>query len=163
MWRKEYISEDSWFPLYGSEDLLFEFINGLMDYPIMHTPSKNPILKKWVHPKNISNQIATDYLYQMEILKCFDIICEKIKEEKQASRLKIVAELYRSKIMFFLVHRRYNEANYCIYMYNDMIGKKFSIEKLAFLFSKIFSINRVYRILRKYYWLEKKIKNNIKF
>ena len=163
LWRKEYISADSWFPLYGSEDLLFEFINGLMDYPIMHTPSKNPILKKWVHPKNISNQIATDYLYQMEILKCFDIICKKIKEEKQSSQLKIVAELYRSKIMFFLVHRRYNEANYCIYMYNDMIGKKFSIEKLAFLFSKIFSINRVYRILRKYYWLEKKIKNNIKF
>ena len=163
LWRKEYISEDSWFPLYGSEDLLFEFINGLMDYPIMHTPSKNPILKKWVHPKNISNQIATDYLYQMEILKCFDIICEKIKEKNQSSQLKIVAELYRSKIMFFLVHRRYNEANYCIYMYNNMISKKISIEKLAFLFSRIFSINRVYRILRKYYWLEKKIKNNIKF
>ena len=41
LWRKEYISENSWFPLFGSEDLLFEFINGLKDYPIMHTPSKD--------------------------------------------------------------------------------------------------------------------------
>ena len=159
LWRKEYISEDSWFPLFGSEDLLFEFLNGLMDYPIAHTPSAEPILKKWLHPKNISNQIATDYLYQMEILKCFDIIYEKVKEAKQLSQLKIVAELYRSKIMFFLVHRRYNEAHYCIYMYKNLTEEKFSIEKLAFLFSRIFSIRRVYKILRKYYWFEKKIKN----
>ena len=88
LWRKEYISEDSWFPLFGSEDLLFEFLNGLMDYPIKHTPSAEPILKKWVHPKNISNQIATDYLYQMEILKCFDIIYEKVKEEKTIFTVK---------------------------------------------------------------------------
>ena len=158
MWRREYISADSWLPLFGSEDLLFEFLNGLMDYPIAHTPSAEPILKKWVHPKNISNQIATDYLYQMEILKCFDIIYEKIKETKQLSQLKIVAELYRSKIMFFLVHRRYNEAHYCIYMYKNITEEKISVEKLAFLFSRIFSIRRVYKILRKYYWLEKKIK-----
>ena len=163
LWRKEYISEDSWLPLFGSEDLLFEFLNGLMDYPIAHTPSAEPILKKWVHPKNISNQIATDYLYQMEILKCFDIIYEKIKETKQLSQLKIVAELYRSKIMFFLVHRRYNEAHYCIYMHKNLTEEKISVEKLAFLFSKIISIRRVYKILRKYYWLKKKIKNNIRF
>ena len=163
LWRKEYISENSWFPLFGSEDLLFEFLNGLMDYPIMHTPSEQPILKKWVHPKNISNEIATDYLYQMEILKCFDIIYEKTNEEQQSSELKIIAELYRSKIMFFLVHRRYNEAHYCLYMHKKMIGAKFSIENLAFLFSRVFSIRRVYKILRMYYWLEKKIKNNVKF
>ena len=109
------------------------------------------------------NQIATDYLYQMEILKCFDIIYEKIKETKQLSQLKIVAELYRSKIMFFLVHRRYNEAHYCINMYINVKEEKISVEKLAFLFSSIFSIRIVYKILRKYYWLQKKIKNNIKF
>ena len=163
MWRREYISEDSWFPLFGSEDLLFEFINSLMDYPIIHTPSKKPILRKWIHPKNISNQIATDYLYQMEILKCFDIIYEKIKEEKQYSQLNTVAELYRSKVMFFLVHRRYNEANYCIYRYKNIIGKKISVENIAFTFSRIFSIRKVYKILRKYYWLKKRIKNNINF
>ena len=60
--------------------------------------------------------------------------------------------------MFFLVHRRYNEAHYCIYMYKNLTEEKFSIEKLAFLFSRIFSIRRVYKILRKYYWFEKKIK-----
>ena len=26
LWRKAYISEESWYPLYGSEDLLFEFL-----------------------------------------------------------------------------------------------------------------------------------------
>jgi len=65
--------------------------------------------------------------------------------------------------MFFLVHRRYNEAHYCLYMHKKMIGAKFSIENLAFLFSRVFSIRRVYKILRMYYWLEKKIKNNVKF
>ncbi len=85
-----------------------------------------------------------------------------IKEEKQFSQLKEIAELYRSKIMFFLVHRRYNEASYCIYMYNKIIESKFSIEKIAFLFSRIFSIKRVYRILRMYYWFQKKVKNKLK-
>lgn len=158
LWRKEYISDNYWFPLFGSEDLLFEFLNGLNDHPIIHTPSKKPILKKWVHPENISKHIATDYLYQMEILKCYDIIHEKIKEKKLFSMFKMVAELYRGKIMFFLVHRRYNEAKYCIDMYADLSKDKFSIEKLAFLFSKIFSIRRIFIILRKYYWLKKKIK-----
>ena len=37
----------------------FEFINGLLDYPIAHTPSRTPILKKWLHPENISNEIAS--------------------------------------------------------------------------------------------------------
>ena len=64
--------------------------------------------------------------------------------------------------MFFLVHRRYNEANYCIYMYNEIIESKFSIEKIAFLFSRIFSINRIYKILRMYYWFQKKVKNKLK-
>ena len=94
----------------------------------------------------------------MEILKCFDIIYEKVKEAKQSSQLNIVAELYRSKIMFFLVHRRYNEAHYCLSMYKDLTEEKFSIEKLSFLFSRIFSIRVVYKLLRKYYWFEKKIK-----
>ena len=30
---------------YLDQKTYFEFINGLMDYPIMHTPSKEPILK----------------------------------------------------------------------------------------------------------------------
>ena len=94
----------------------------------------------------------------MEILKCFDIICNKVREVKQFSHLKIIAELYRSKIMFFLVHRRYNEAHYCISMYKDLTEEKFSIEKISFLFSRIFSIRRVYKILRKFYWFEKKVK-----
>ena len=51
LWRKEYISEDSWFPLFGSEDLLFEFLNGLMDYPIAHTPSARAYFKKMVTSK----------------------------------------------------------------------------------------------------------------
>ena len=98
----------------------------------------------------------------MEILKCFDIIYEKVKEEKQLSQLKIVAELYKSKIMFFLVHRKYNEANYCISMYMKIAEKRISIEKTAYYFSQIFSKAKVYRILRMYYWLQKKIKNRIR-
>ena len=42
LWRK-YIY--NWYPLYGSEDLLFEFLNGLLDYPIMHTFSDKPFEK----------------------------------------------------------------------------------------------------------------------
>ena len=48
--EEEYISERSWYPLFGSEDLLFE-LNGLPDHPIMHTSSKKPLLKKWLHQK----------------------------------------------------------------------------------------------------------------
>jgi hypothetical protein len=48
-------------------------------------------------------------------------------------------------------------------MYKNITEEKISAEKLAFLFSRIFSIRRVYKILRKYYWLQKKIRNNIKF
>ena len=163
LWRKSYISEDSWFPLFGSEDLLFEFINGLLDYPIAHTPSRTPILKKWLHPENISNEIASDYLYQMEILKCYDIILEKLYENDISSYNRIIAELYKNKIMFFLVQRRYNEAHYCIYMYNKLIDRKISIELLAFTFSKWFSIKSIYRILRMYYWLKKIVKRKVTF
>tara|TARA_B100000427_G_scaffold328603_1_gene342134 strand:- start:459 stop:2198 length:1740 start_codon:yes stop_codon:yes gene_type:complete len=161
LWRESYISKHSWFPLFGSEDLLFEFLNGLMDYPIAHTPSDKPLLKKWLHPKNISNDIASDYLYQMEILKCYDIILEKINEQNLFSQKKIIAELYKNKIMFFLVYRRYNEANYCIQMYNKLTDKKFSIEILALSFSKWFSIRQSYRLLRMYYWFIKKVKRKI--
>ena len=162
LWRKAYISKESWYPLFGSEDLLFEFLNGLLDYPIMHTPSEKPLLKKWLHSKNISNDIASDYLYQMEILKCYDIIYKKLKDTKRTNQLNSVAELYKSKIMFFLVHRKYNEANYCISMYMKIAEKRISIEKTAYYFSQIFSKAKVYRILRMYYWLQKKIKNKIR-
>ena len=64
---ERYISEESWFPLFGSEDLLFEFLNGLLDYPIVHTPSDEPLLK-WLHSENISKNIESNYAYQMEIL-----------------------------------------------------------------------------------------------
>ena len=46
-------------------------------------------------------------------------------------------------------------------MYKDLAEEKFSIEKLSFLFSRMFSIKRVYKVLRKYYWFEKKIKKII--
>ena len=48
-------------------------------------------------------------------------------------------------------------------MYKNLTEEKFSIEKLAFLFSRIFSIKRYIKCLRKYYWIEKKIKNQINF
>ena len=101
LWRKAYISDKSWYPLYGSEDTLFEFLNGQLNYPIVHTCSKKPLLKKWLHPKNISADIASDYLYQMEILKCFDIIYRKLKYDKNDPQIKTIGELYRKKIMFF--------------------------------------------------------------
>ena len=160
LWRKEYISEESWFPLFGSEDLLFEFLNGLLDYPIMHTPSDKPLLKKWLHEENISKSIESDYAYQMEILKCYDIICRTLKEKNFLSQLNSMAELYKDKIMFFLVHRRYNEADYCIKVYKELAIRKLTIENIAFLFAKLFSMRRVYKILRIYYWLRKIIKNN---
>ena len=163
LWRRSYISKDSWFPFFGSEDLLFEFLNGLLDYPIAHTPSEMPLLKKWIHPENISNNIASDYLYQMEILKCYDIILKKIIEKNLSSQKKIIAQLYKDKIMFFLVYRRYNEANYCIYMYQKLINKKISIEILAFTFSKWFSIRKTYKVLRMYYWFRKKLKRKVGF
>ena len=72
-----------------------------------------------------------------------------------------MAELYRDKIMFFLVHRRYNEADYCDKIYKELSIKKLTIENVAFLFTKIFSKRRVYKILRMYYWLRKIIKNNL--
>ena len=71
-----------------------------------------------------------------------------------------MAELYKDKIMFFLVHRRYNEADYCIKVYKELAIRKLTIENIAFLFAKLFSMRRVYKILRIYYWLRKIIKNN---
>ena len=50
----------------------------------------------------------------MEILKCYDIIYKKLKHNKKDPQLKAIGELYKDKIMFFLVQRRYNEADYCI-------------------------------------------------
>ncbi len=159
LWRKAYISEESWYPLYGSEDLLFEFLNGLLDYPIMHTYSDKPLIKKWLHPGNISAEIASDFLYQMEILKCYDIIYKKLKYNEKDPQLKAIGELYRTKIMFFLVQRRYNEADYCIKRFRKISGKKISIENFSFLLTKMFTKRKIYKILRKYYWVQKKIKN----
>ena len=31
------------------------------NYPIMHTFSDTPLLKKWLHPKNISAEITSDF------------------------------------------------------------------------------------------------------
>ena len=42
----------------GALLLLFEFLNGLLDYPIMHTLSDKPLLRKWLHPRNISAEIT---------------------------------------------------------------------------------------------------------
>ena len=158
LWRKAYISDKSWYPLYGSEDLLFEFLNGLLDYPIMHTLSDKPLLRKWLHPRNISAGITSDFLYQMEILKCYDIIYKKLQNNKNDPQLKAIGELYKNKIMFFLIQRRYNEANYCIKMFKRISGKKISIENISFLLANIFNKRKVYKILRKYYWMQKKIK-----
>ena len=159
LWRKAYISDESWYPLYGSEDLLFEFLNGLLDYPIMHTFSDEPILKKRLHSKNISAEITSDFLYQMEILKCYDIIYEKLQNNKNDPQLKAIGELYKNKIMFFLIQRRYNEANYCINMFQQISHRRLSVENIAFLSTKMFSKRKVYRLLRMYYWIGKKIKN----
>ena len=63
------------------------------------------------------------------------------------------------KIMFFLIQRRYNEANYCINMFQQISHRKLSVENIAFLFTKMFSKRKVYRLLRMYYWIGKKIKN----
>ena len=54
-----------------------------------------------VASKNISADIASDFLYQMEILKCYDIIYEKLKHNKKDPQLKAIGELYRVKIMFW--------------------------------------------------------------
>ena len=131
------------------------------------TPLLAPMIEEGFINDEISKKVIQNYLsdpilknIDMLILACthYPLIYNKINEVKQSSKLKIVAELYRSKIMFFLVHRRYNEAHYCISMYKDLTEKKVSIEKLSFLFSRIFSITKVYKLLRKYYWFEKKIK-----
>jgi len=159
LWRASCISKNAWYPLYGSEDLLFEFLNGLMDLPIKHTPSKEPLLKKWLHPENISSQIATDYLYQMEILKCYDLMVNKLDVENIIFERKTIGELYKDKIMFFLTHRRYNEASYCIERYLKLSKNKLNIENAAFLLSKLFSISKIYKLLRMYYWSIKIIKN----
>ena len=161
LWRKAYISDESWYPLYGSEDTLFEFLNGQLNYPIVHTSSDKPLLKKWLHPKNISAEIASDFLYQMEILKCFDIIYRKLEYNRNDPQLKAIGELYRKKIMFFLIQRRYNEANYCIKMFKKISDRKLSVENIAFSFTKIFSKRKVYRLLRMYYWVRKKTKNRL--
>ena len=63
--------------------------------------------------------------------------------------------------MFYLIQRRYNEANYCIRMFKQISDKKLSIENIAFLLTKIFSKTKVYRLLRIYYWIKKKIKNRL--
>tara|TARA_B100000242_G_scaffold212289_1_gene154471 strand:- start:161 stop:1732 length:1572 start_codon:yes stop_codon:yes gene_type:complete len=159
LWRKAYISDESWYPLYGSEDTLFEFLNGQLNYPIVHTFSDKPLVKKWLHPKNISADIASDFLYQMEILKCFDIIYKKLKNNEEDPQLKAIGELYRSKVMFFLKQRRYNEADYCIKMFKKISGRKISVENISTLLTKIFNKRKVYKILRKYYWMQKKIIN----
>ena len=163
LWRSKYISKNSWYPLYGSEDLLFEFLNGLKGYPIKHTPSKNPLLKKWLHPENISSEIAVDYLYQMEILKCYDLILNNLKFQKSNFDKKFLGELYKDKIMFFLTQRRYNEANYCISMFLILTNKKLNIERIAFLLSKYLSFTKTYKILRMYYWIIKIMRNKINY
>ena len=39
--------------------------------------------------------------------------------------------------------------------------KKLSVENIAFLFTKMFPKAKVYRILRMYYWMQKKIRNRL--
>ena len=73
----------------------------------------------------------------MEILKCYDIIYQTLKHNKSfLSQLNTMAELYKDKIMFFLVHRRYNEADYCVKIYKELSIKKLTIENIAFLLQK---------------------------
>lgn len=156
LWRRSLIDSHYFEALYGPEDILFEFRAGLMNRSIQHTHSSEPLVTKWNHPGNISANIATDYLYQMEILKSYDFMLSDAETYNRNDLTVALGEMYEEKIMFYLVHRRYNEAFYCMETSKRRTINKIPVDIKIFIFIyKLTGFYYLFGLLRRWRWLLK--------
>lgn len=155
LWRREWAGDPTlWKPLYGLEDTVFDFLVGMADRPIGRTPSEGPLLLKRVHGRSLSGGIAGDIPYQQEILKGYDYMWASLQASGEVGRLRRrVAELYAGKIMLFLTHRRYWEAQYCIDRARTIDPASLPCDaKLANVFNRFSGTFLGFGILRRWRW-----------
>ncbi|MBF0430924.1 MAG: glycosyltransferase family 2 protein [Fibrobacteria bacterium] len=162
LWRASKISPKNWKRLYGPEDILFDFLTGLQDYPIAKTPGNTPLLFKRIEDTGISFGIAGNLKYQKEILKSYDYFLQALTTPPHNrsihfdSWLRIIIKKYQQKIFPFLTFRDEDSVIHCFKIIKQYFPSFLSpTEKLCFyLYGGLFSTLPL-TMLRKWYWLKK--------
>ncbi|MFC1584240.1 glycosyltransferase family A protein [Fibrobacterota bacterium] len=169
LWRSSAVSPDFWKPLYGPEDVLFDFYAGLADKPVARTPGDKVLLYKRVDESGISHGIGLNPAYQQEILKYFDYVhAECVNNKKLDSNLirrimDFQAQKYANKITTFLNFRRVPEVEHCIRMVREINGRFLPPDvRISLLINRIFKTYVGFTFLRKWRWVKKLTYRKIK-
>jgi len=158
LWRRSQAGDPSvWQPLYAAEDTLHDFLIGLRDQPIARTPTDDPLIGKRVHSENLSCNLAEDAAYQQEILKAYDLMWAALEQsDRCADYRRQMARLYASKIMTFLVLRRYWEAQHCIDRARDIDRQALPLDaRIAAAINRVSGTQAGFALLRRWRWAGK--------
>jgi len=157
-WRSKSANQpDFWKSLRAGEDFVYEFLMGVKNIKVGKTPSNFPLVYKRSHSKSLSNNIYNDLNYQAEILKGYDILLDEVRSlGDNQDLITLLAELYREKIWFHLIHRTHYKIIHCIEKIKGIDENGIPIPvKIALNINKIFTSFLGFHLLRKWLWLMK--------